>query len=141
MAFICSPSPSAYSPPPTPGRAALGLHSPSPRVCTGVRVGGWAYAPNFLGHMGLPKFLTHGAPLARFARRSSAIKISCSFFSTLLQEFHRNGERNGIDRHKTKRIDARYIRFNPTKRHGWNCLRVEVYGASELLFLHSTGML
>ena len=39
MAFICSPSPSAYSPPPTPGRAALGLHSPSPRVCTGGRAG------------------------------------------------------------------------------------------------------
>lgn len=25
-------------------------------------------------------------------------------------------------------ISARYIRFNPTKRHNWNCLRVEVYG-------------
>ena len=73
MAFICSPSPSAYPPPPTPGRDALGLHSPSPRVCTRGRTGGRRTQPNFLGHMGLPKILTHGAPLARFARRSSAI--------------------------------------------------------------------
>ena len=36
-AFIGSPSPLAYFPPPTPGRAALGLHSPSRRVCTGGR--------------------------------------------------------------------------------------------------------
>ena len=74
MAFICSPSPSAYSSPPTPGRDALGLHSPSPRVCTRGRTGGRRTQPNFLGLMGLPKILTHGAPLARFARRSSAIK-------------------------------------------------------------------
>ena len=39
-AFICSPSPSAYFPLPNPGRAALGLHSPSRRVCTGGRAGG-----------------------------------------------------------------------------------------------------
>ena len=37
--------------------------------------GGRAYAPNFLGLMGLPKILTHGAPLARFAHRSSVINL------------------------------------------------------------------
>ena len=59
---------------PTPGRAALGLHSPSPRVCTR----GWAYADVItkISRIDrLPNFLTHGAPLARFARRSSAIKL------------------------------------------------------------------
>ena len=57
---------------PTPGRAALGLHYPSPRVCTR----GWAYADVItkISRIDrLPNFLTHGAPLARFARRSSAI--------------------------------------------------------------------
>ena len=60
---------------PTPGRAALGLHSPSPRVCTR----GWAYADVItkISRIDrLPNFLTHGAPLARFARRSSAIIIA-----------------------------------------------------------------
>ena len=68
-------SPTAYSPPSTPGRVAIGLHSPSPRVCTGWWAGGWAYA-DVITKIScidrLPKFLTHGAPLARFARRSSA---------------------------------------------------------------------
>ena len=61
---------------PTPGRAALGLHSPSPRVCTR----GWAYADVItkISRIDrLPNFLTHGAPLARFARRSSAIIPLC----------------------------------------------------------------
>ncbi|KAL9978824.1 hypothetical protein ACROYT_G016390 [Oculina patagonica] len=44
-------------------------------------------------------------------------------------EFHRNGEKNNVDKHKLKPVSARYIRFNPTKRNKWNCLRVEVYGA------------
>ena len=58
---------------PTPGRAALGLHSPSPRVCTR----GWAYVDVItkISRIDrLPNFLTHGAPLARFARRSSAMR-------------------------------------------------------------------
>ena len=25
-------------------------------------------------------------------------------------------------------VQAWYIRFHPTDRHNWNCLRVEVYG-------------
>ena len=64
---------------PTPGRAALGLHSPSPRVCTR----GWAYADVItkISRIDrLPNFLTHGAPLARFARRSSAITTVCFMF-------------------------------------------------------------
>ncbi|XP_078364204.1 lactadherin-like [Oculina patagonica] len=44
-------------------------------------------------------------------------------------EFHRSGEENNVDKHKLKPVSARYIRFNPTKRNKWNCLRVEVYGA------------
>lgn len=27
-------------------------------------------------------------------------------------------------------MSARYIRFHPTKRNKWNCLRVEIYGVS-----------
>ena len=44
MAFICShlPQPILFPPPPPPthGRAALGHHSPSPRVCRRGRAGG-----------------------------------------------------------------------------------------------------
>ncbi|KAL9978700.1 hypothetical protein ACROYT_G016249 [Oculina patagonica] len=42
-------------------------------------------------------------------------------------EFHRNGGSNTVDLHEVNPISARYIRFNPTERQGWNCLRVEVY--------------
>ena len=86
MAFICHPSPTAYSPPPTHRRAALGLHSPSPSVCTGGRAGGRAYA-DIITKISridrLPKFLTHGAPLARFACRSSACRSSANSISVL----------------------------------------------------------
>jgi len=43
-------------------------------------------------------------------------------------EFHREGDSYKVDRHKLAvPLTARYIRFHPTKRHAWNCLRVEVY--------------
>ena len=64
-------------PPPPP----VGLHwdfPPPPResVDAGGQVGGRTQ-PNFLVLVGLPKILTHGAPLARFARWSSAIIQDC----------------------------------------------------------------
>ncbi|XP_020609795.1 lactadherin-like [Orbicella faveolata] len=44
-------------------------------------------------------------------------------------EFHRQGDSNTVDQHKLPVIvNARYLRFNPTQRHAWNCLRVEAYG-------------
>ncbi|XP_078382652.1 uncharacterized protein LOC144665303 [Oculina patagonica] len=44
------------------------------------------------------------------------------------QVFHREGDSNTIDQHKLAVIvPARYLRFHPTNRHEWNCLRVEVY--------------
>ena len=47
-----------------------------------------------------------------------------------LKEFHREGDSYTVDVHKLPvPVSARYIRFNPTKSHDWNCLRVEVYGA------------
>ena len=55
----------------------LWLPSPSPRVCTDGRTDGRSYGhviTKFSGLDGLPNFLTHGAPLARFARWSSAMK-------------------------------------------------------------------
>ena len=76
-AFICSPSPSAYFPPPTPGRAALGLHSPSRRVCTGGRAGGRTHQI-FLASWVLPKILTHGAPL-QVKGKTNIICIYISF--------------------------------------------------------------
>ena len=53
----------------------------------------------------------------------------------LHKEFHREGDSHKIDINKLPvSVSAGYIRFNPTKRHKWNCLRVEVYGAEgELL--------
>ena len=45
------------------------------------------------------------------------------------QEFHRQGDSNTVDQHNLPvPVAARYLRFNPTQRHGWNCLRVEAYG-------------
>jgi len=47
-------------------------------------------------------------------------------------EFHRQGDSNTVDHHKLPvTVTARYLRFNPTKRHTWNCLRVEVYGTDQ----------
>lgn len=44
------------------------------------------------------------------------------------QVFHREGNSNTIDQHKLPTpVHAKYIRFHPTNRHNWNCLRVEVY--------------
>lgn len=43
--------------------------------------------------------------------------------------FRRHGNSTTIDKHHlTVPVQARYIRFHPTDRHIWNCLRVEVYG-------------
>ena len=54
----------------SPGRADTWFPSLPRKDCTGVR-----YVITKFSRMdGLPNFLTHGAPLARFARRSSAIK-------------------------------------------------------------------
>ena len=50
------------------------------------------------------------------------------------QEFHRQGDSNTIDQHKLQvPVTARYLRFNPTQRHAWNCLRVEIYGTEREL--------
>ena len=54
----------------SPGRADTWFPSLSRKECTGVRY----VITKFSRMEGLPNFLTHGAPLARFARRSSAIK-------------------------------------------------------------------
>ncbi len=49
-----------------------------------------------------------------------------------LKEFHREGNGTRVDYHKLPvPVSARYIRFNPTKQHEWNCLRVEVYNNSK----------
>ena len=70
MAFICSHLPQhILSPHPRSGC----VRSPLPPPRESVRASAREYAPNFFSLMGLPKILTHGAPLARFARRSSAI--------------------------------------------------------------------
>ena len=52
-----------------PGRADTWFPSLPRKECTGVRY----VITKFSLMDGLPNFLTHGAPLARFARRSSAI--------------------------------------------------------------------
>ncbi|XP_078353452.1 uncharacterized protein LOC144638135 [Oculina patagonica] len=45
-------------------------------------------------------------------------------------EFHRQGGSNTVDKHiLSVLMSARYVRFHPTKRHNWNCLRVELYSA------------
>ena len=80
---------------PHPRSGCLRTPLPLPESLYG-RACGRAYAPNFLGLMGLPKILTHGALLARFARRSSAIiKIICfspadltCFMVLMLDDFH-----------------------------------------------------
>jgi len=56
----------------TPGRVALELPSPSPRVCTDGRTDGRTYADvttKMFRIDTLPYFLSNGAPLAGFARR------------------------------------------------------------------------
>ncbi|KAL9978251.1 hypothetical protein ACROYT_G015748 [Oculina patagonica] len=57
--------------------------------------------------------------------------------------FLRKGEKNTADQHKLEPIYARYIRFHPTKRYKWNCLRVEVYGTDTRIstcFSHAVGV-
>ena len=55
-------------------------------------------------------------------------------YSLHWQEFHRQGDSNTIDQHKLPvPVTARFLRFNPTQRHAWNCLRVEVYGTEREL--------
>ena len=54
--------------------------------------------------------------------------------SVFLKEFHRQGDSNTTDQHKLPvPVFARYFRFNPTDRHGWNCLRVELYSTESEL--------
>ena len=91
-AFICSPSPSAYFPPPTPGRAALGLHSPSRRERASGRAGGRAGGRThqiFLASWVYQKFLPMvlrwrasraGAPLKRHFEL--AISLRCNAMQT-----------------------------------------------------------
>jgi len=68
----------AYS---SPGRADTWFPSLPRKECTGVR-----YVITKFSRMdGLPNFLTHGAQLARFARRSSAlISLVCLVLVRLL---------------------------------------------------------
>ena len=56
---------SLYEHSPPPDQIALGLPPPP---LESVGEDGRAYATIFFGLTGLPKILTHGAPLARFAR-------------------------------------------------------------------------
>ncbi|KAL9952074.1 hypothetical protein ACROYT_G039278 [Oculina patagonica] len=50
-------------------------------------------------------------------------------------EFHRKGSSLTVDRHELPvSVQARYVRFHPTNRHVWNCLRVEVYGTKTYHF-------
>ncbi|KAL9978690.1 hypothetical protein ACROYT_G016238 [Oculina patagonica] len=42
--------------------------------------------------------------------------------------FYRKGKSNTVDQHKLEPFYARYVRFEPIWVHGWNCLRMEVYG-------------
>ena len=58
--------------------------------------------------------------------RKSAYNLETLYFNW--QEFHRQGDSNTVNQHKLPvPVTARYLRFNPTQRHAWNCLRVEVY--------------
>ncbi|XP_078381057.1 uncharacterized protein LOC144663858 [Oculina patagonica] len=44
-------------------------------------------------------------------------------------EFQRKGDAETVDHHGfPSPVFARFIRFHPTGQHGWNCLKVEVYG-------------
>ncbi|KAL9954064.1 hypothetical protein ACROYT_G041555 [Oculina patagonica] len=48
-------------------------------------------------------------------------------------EFQREGDSDTVDQHKLPMAEsARYIRFYPTQQHRWNCLRVEVYGTTDI---------
>ena len=65
-----------------------GLNTGFPVVRTGGRAGGRCmvtWLPNFLGWVDL---LTHGAPQARFARQSSAIKIYQRAFKNVVNGHH-----------------------------------------------------
>ena len=50
----------------------------------------------------------------------------------LLKIFQRNGDSETTDQHElSSPVLARYVRFHPTARNKWNCMRVEVYGTGE----------
>ena len=82
------------------GRADTWFPSLPRKECTGVR-----YVITKFSRMdGLPNFLTHGAPLARFARQSSAITISSQlylfwlFLFDLVQSTHVKREMDHLKR-------------------------------------------
>ena len=71
-------------------------------------------------------FFTYKLPCKRSSYNLNSLKC--------WQEFHRQGDSNTIDQHKLQvPVTARYLRFNPTQRHAWNCLRVEIYGTEREL--------
>ena len=52
------------------------------------------------------------------------------------KEFRRQGNSIIVDKHfLSVPVQARYIRFHPTDRHSYNCLRVEVYGTKSKLIV------
>ena len=78
-------------------RVALGLLSPSPRVCTGVRT----YAdvrPKTSLIDRLPNFLTHGAPLYMVLRSPLGCKgdplIFCSLRATGIAQYETKEKKN-----------------------------------------------
>ena len=110
----------------------------------------------FLGPLGFPtiNYLTFNILLFQDNDKSVQCThhiLTCYLFSYKLkrssyclncwQEFHRQGDSNTIDQHKLPvPVTARYLRFNPTQRHAWNCLRVEVYGTERELLPLSTSL-
>ena len=72
-----------------PGRADTWFPSLPRKECTGVR-----YVMTKFSRMdGLPNFLTHGAPLARFAPRSFATKIELEQLHELMETQRRTEAR------------------------------------------------
>lgn len=58
----------------------------------------------------------------------SSYNVKTVFF---YQEFNRKGGSKTVDQHKLPvSVSARHIRFHPTRRNKWNCLRVEIYGVA-----------
>lgn len=66
---------------------------------------------------------------------TSEFHADCVHVLLSIKEFRRQGNYITIDEHHLPAsAQARYIRFHPTDRHNYNCLRVEVYGTkSELI--------
>ena len=59
---------------------------------------------------------------------------SFHLISSILKEFHRQGNSSIVDQHRLPvPVATRYIRFHPTQQHIWNCLRVEVYSIESKL--------